>query len=213
MTEAHRAPRRPAPVRSSRTTRRRLLALPVTGAAALALVLSGCGADEDATSAVDATASPTTESPTAASPTTDSPTPDSGTSAASGTALQPGQLIVGGTSVFELAARSDADAVGELAELAGAPAFGTELPVLSVPTDEGFWVGTPDSGRMWVQLTEQGESPADVAPGDVVTFQGILVSHDEAFVQGLGLPEEEATALTDIGHHVEVPSAGDLTID
>jgi hypothetical protein len=46
--------------------------------------------------------------------------------------------------------------------LAAGPAVAEEVPVLEVPTDEGFWIGTGPGQRVWVELAGQGESPVQV---------------------------------------------------
>ncbi len=83
-----------------------------------------------------------------------------------------GQIVTpGGESVLDIA--TGADAASGLGALADQPVTGTAVQVLSVPADEGFWVGTSDEQRSWVQLTgEEGESPYQVQEGDLVDFEG-----------------------------------------
>jgi hypothetical protein len=198
------APHRRPPAGAVRGWRHRLATLPVAGLAALVLGLSGCGDDEiPADAAVEVTDTAPAE------PAEDDATTPEGTDAAPSDA-PPGSLIVNGESVFELAAR--ADAASALEALAGEPAFAADVEVLSAVPGAGFWIGTPDSGRMWVQVTAADETPVDVAAGDLVSFTGILVSHDQGYVDQLGLPAEDAEQLTSTGHHIEIPDVGDLTV-
>ena len=44
------------------------------------------------------------------------------------------------------------------------------MSVLSVPADEGFWIGTSQNDRVWVQIVGKGESPYQVQAGDKVDF-------------------------------------------
>lgn len=78
--------------------------------------------------------------------------------------------------------------------------------VLSVPSDEGFWVGSDDGGRVWVQLVAtQGESPVAIEPGATVTFRGQVVAHGPDLAALLGVsPAEGGGELTAQGHHLDV---------
>jgi hypothetical protein len=81
------------------------------------------------------------------------------------------------------------------------------VQVLSVPADEGFWVGSSEQQRVWVQLTgEEGESPYQVTEGDVVDLEGTVVAHDASFAEQVGLSDADGAAqLTDLGSHIEAP--------
>ena len=57
-------------------------------------------------------------------------------------------------------------------------AFG--LQVMTVDADEGFWV-SKDGHTAWVQLETYTESPYIVKPGDVVSFRGTVLPHDDRF--------------------------------
>lgn len=78
--------------------------------------------------------------------------------------------------------------------------------VLSVPSDEGFWVGSVDGGRIWVQLVATaGESPVTIEPGASVTFRGRVVAHGPDLAQRIGVTQPEGgDELTAQGHHVNV---------
>ncbi|MCZ2822803.1 MULTISPECIES: hypothetical protein [unclassified Modestobacter] len=206
---------------STRPGRRsRLVSVPVTGAAALALVLTGCGAEEgDGVTAVDLynEEAELLEEDTEAQGDTgvlDDPgaVEEGEGEAAGGTgdaaAAVPGSFVAGGVAIPPLLIEADPQAA--LAELPADPAVATLVPVLAVPTDEGFWIGT-EQARIWVQLVEPGESPVNVNPGDLVSFTGEVVPNADGFVEGLSLPADQAAALTDLGYHVEVP-AGDVTV-
>lgn len=124
---------------------------------------------------------------------------------AAGAAGGSGQIVTaGGESVLDVTARPDAAAA--LGALSGETATATAVQVLSVPADEGFWVGTSDSQRVWVQLTgEVGESPYQVTEGDTVDFEGAVVAHDEAFAAEVGVDDAEGAAqLTAQAAHIEV---------
>jgi hypothetical protein len=92
----------------------------------------------------------------------------------------------------------------ELARLTGAPVTATRVRVLAVPADEGFWVGTSQQARMWVQLQTQGESRIRIRPGQHVSFTGRLVPNRPGFVASVdpGAPAE-VRLLRQQGCHIE----------
>jgi hypothetical protein len=169
-----------------------------------ALLLSQCGGSDDPADGTESAGS--TSSSAASSPANDS--------AASGTSATPssraaaagsGQIVTAdGQSVLDVVAQSDAATA--LGGLAGQAVTGTGVQVLSVPADEGFWVGSSDQQRVWVQLTgEAGESPYQVTEGDTVDFEGAVVAHDQSFAGSVGVDEANgATQLTSQGSHLEV---------
>ena len=127
---------------------------------------------------------------------------------------EPGTLIVGGASMFEIAARADGAEVA--ADMVGVPAFGIELEVVAVPSDEALLVqapdaGDPEAGPILVELVGAGESPVDVQPGDLVSFQGTLESTPDSFVEPLGLTPEQAEVVQNLGYNIRVEPA-DLEI-
>ena len=80
--------------------------------------------------------------------------------------------------------------------------------VESVPADEGFWVGTSATDRVWVQLAVSAESPIRVETGDAVSFVGILRPLPATFAEDVGLTREEgAQQLADQGQYVAVDAA------
>jgi RNA polymerase sigma factor (sigma-70 family) len=92
-----------------------------------------------------------------------------------------------------------------LAGMAGARVRGKHLPVLEVPADEGFWVGSGAADRFWVQLTAGGESPQRVRPGQRVSFEGRVTAHGEDFPARVGVGAAGgAAALAGQGAHVAV---------
>ncbi|MGY5884638.1 hypothetical protein [Modestobacter lacusdianchii] len=173
------------------------------------LLLSQCGGDDDddasaaGRSTSDSSPSSTSSSPTDPSPsTTGSASPTAGTGAGQAGAGQAGTLTAGTTSVLPLT--TQADPASALSGVTGQDVQGTAVQVLEVPADEGFWVGTSDSERIWVQLTGGGESPYQVEAGDVIDLQGTLVPHAAGFAAQVGVTDTAAAAQLDAqGHHVE----------
>ena len=76
----------------------------------------------------------------------------------------PAQLSVDGTRLLPVAR------VGSLRVHAGRRAVAREVPVQSVPADEGFWVGAGPGRRVWVQLAARSESRQRVRPGQLASF-------------------------------------------
>lgn len=114
-----------------------------------------------------------------------------------------GTLTAGGTSLLPLSEAAAAD--GSLAEYVGEPALGSGVTVWSVPADEGFWVGTSDSDRVWVQLIGTGESPYAVRAGDTVSFDGVVVAHGADFPSSVCVGTNHgADLLAAQGAHIEV---------
>ena len=98
------------------------------------------------------------------------------------------------------------------ADLAPGPVSATDLPVDSVPADEGFWVGAGPGRRTWVQLVGVGESAATVRAGDRVSFTGQVRSAGTAFPTRVGLTRSEGAAeLVRQGDYVQV-SRRDLRV-
>lgn len=129
-----------------------------------------------------------------ASTTTGSPPANSGSD---------GTLTAGGTSLLPLSEAATAD--GSLAEYVGEPAVGTGVTVLSVPADEGFWIGTSDTDRVWVQLIGPGESPYAVRAGDAVFFNGVVVAHGADYPGRVCVGTDQgADLLAAQGAHIEV---------
>ena len=92
---------------------------------------------------------------------------------------------------------------GSLVALQGRTVVGCDLRVLSIPADEGFWVGTGTGARAWVQLTGPGESGPDVDVDDTVSFTGRVVRHSTAFVRRLETTRG-AALLRRHDYHIEV---------
>jgi RNA polymerase sigma factor (sigma-70 family) len=74
------------------------------------------------------------------------------------------------------------------------PAVAREVRVLSVPADEGFWVGSDTSDRLFVRLVGAGESRPTVAVGDVVSFSGRMLRPEPGLARALGVSAQEGAA-------------------
>jgi hypothetical protein len=176
---------------------------------ALALLLLGltqCGNSDDPAS----TAAGTTGSANTAEPEPDAATggpspaglPGAAAGAGAGAAVQ-GALTADGTSLFPVAQVAGPN--GELTSQVGRTATARGVLVQSVPADEGFWAGTSETDRVWVQLSGTGESGYVVQQGDRVDFTGPIAAHDPGFAAQAGVdPAEGADQLDQQGSHIEV---------
>ena len=74
-----------------------------------------------------------------------------------------------------------------------------------VAANEGFWVGTSERDRVWVQLTRTRESPFAVKAGQRVWFTGRMVANPPDFTKRVGITTAEgASLLRQQGYHIEV---------
>lgn len=189
-----------------------LLLIAAVAIVVLLLLLTQCGGDDTSTdgttaaspspstsptsAAATASESPTptaSASPTGTATTSQSATPSESTSPSAATETGgTGTLTAGPTSLLPLAAAAPD---GSLATYVGQPATAAGVMVLSVPADEGFWVGTSDTDRVWVQIVGNGESPYRVKTGDVVDFTGSVVTHAKKFADRVGVDEAEGAQL------------------
>jgi hypothetical protein len=168
--------------------------------------------DTPSTVAADAAATADGASTTTASNAPAAATADDGGSTttasnAGGAAATPangataGTLTVGSQSVLPVPASG-------LAALVGQPATGTGVTVESVVADEGFWVGSSPTDRVFVFLTAearttQGESPFQVQAGQRIDLEGTLIALPTAPAD-LGVePPEGADQLAGQGHLIE----------
>lgn len=117
-----------------------------------------------------------------------------------------GRLVAGDVSLLPLSAAADPS--GSLAPYSGQQVRADAVLVESVPADEGFWVGTSATDRVWVQLAVSAESPFRVETGDAVSLVGILRPLPTTFAEDVGLTREEgAQQLADQGQYVAVHAA------
>jgi hypothetical protein len=79
------------------------------------------------------------------------------------------------------------------------------VPVQSVPADEGFWIGTGVTDRVWVQLTTNGESAITITAGQLLDLAGPVVPHGPDYAGKAGVSVADgAEQLTRAGAHLEV---------
>lgn len=168
---------------------------------ALLLLLSQCGDDDDDTASTSST--PTTAATTATAQASASADPTASATASAGAGLAggaAGTVTAGGANLLGAA---------DLSTYTGQSAVGRAAKVQSVPSDEGFWVGTGEQDRIWIQLTGTGgESDYKVKQGDGIDFTGTVAKAAEGFADTVGLTEAEGAAqLTEQGYYVSVPSS------
>jgi len=205
-------------VGAERSNKKRLLVLGAVLLAALIallLLLSQCGGGDDdpagtsgaAAGTTPATTAPSSSSPSSAGSSTSSASGTAGSTAPAGSGAPSSIIAADGSAVLDPAA--PADPTEALGRLSGQAVTGSAVQVLSVPADEGFWVGTSDTQRVWVQLTgAAGESPYQVRQGDRVDFTGTVVAHDPGFAATVGVDDAEgAGQLSAQAQHIEVDRA------
>ena len=154
-----------------------------------------------ATPTAAATSAVATDSTAPTASVTASPTASAGAAGEAGTAAD-GQLLAGSQVVLPLAAGSS-----DLSRYAGQNATARTVAVQSVPADEGFWVGSSATDRVWVQLTgAAGESPVTVKAGDRISFAGgKVVATPVGYADKVGVDTTEGSAqLTAQKAHVEI---------
>ncbi len=100
---------------------------------------------------------------------TSAPAPPTSAPAMDGNpAIRAGDIFAGGQRVLP-------GGESQLTRFVGQPAEGRTVRVLSVPADEGFWVGTSPTNRVFVHLSlTPRESPFNVQAGEMVTFSGTM---------------------------------------
>ena len=116
-------------------------------------------------------------------------------------------VTVDGEPLFPLSRADGVDDDGDLTGLRGERVVAWQARVLTVPADEGFWIGTGRNNRIWVQLTgPPPESPYTVLPGDTVSFTARFVPHGAGYARRVGVSAAEGSALlTRERQHVDVP--------
>ena len=130
---------------------------------------------------------------------------DNGSSQSSGSAAaSSGQLTAKGADVL--------GSTGALRGHVGQQADGKGVLVQSVVSDEGFWVGSSASQRVFVHLSQasrdgQAESPYQVRAGDHVDLTGTVQRLGSTSARDFGVTAAEgASQLTSAGAFVEAKS-------
>jgi len=194
---------RPAAVPLDRGASRRKWLIPlllaVLAVIALLLLLSRCGDDDKKETASTATTQATTAATTPATATAE---PSADASAQSGAGEQ-GAVTAAGANLLGTANAENLSAND------GGEAVARSVQVQSVPADEGFWVGSSEQDRLWVQLTgTRGESDYKVEQGDKVDFTGKVTRAAAGFAAKAGLSAAEgADQLTDQKFYISVPAS------
>ena len=92
-----------------------------------------------------------------------------------------------------------------LAPHAGREVRAEGATVESVPTQEGFWVGSSRSDRVWVDLDGGGAISQPVTPGQRVSFVGRLVANHAELPAQLGLTAPADVAQLEAqGFHISI---------
>jgi RNA polymerase sigma factor (sigma-70 family) len=108
-------------------------------------------------------------------------------------------LVVEGEPVFSATGRP------RLARHEGGRVRASGVNVLTVPSDEGFWVGRGKDRRVWVLLRGGGESPFEVTPGQALDFVGRIRRNSPHLLRRLQLgPGEGSADLRRQGYHITV---------
>ena len=106
-----------------------------------------------------------TSTPGAAVPTTPPVAPAAPAQPGAGS----GTLTANGAPLLPLSGSAPG---GTLAPLVGQSATATGVTVQAVVPNQGFWVGTSATDRVWVELPGSGQPPYPVMVGDRVCFTG-----------------------------------------
>lgn len=144
--------------RAVTSLRRRSTQVAVLGAGTVAVVgivvfaRSDGGSEQSSGSAVDVTAAPNAA-------TAPSPTNAPSTAPTTGPCPPPEPLGERGSPPRDVI---------------GCPIAPTNVTVIDVPTDEGFWAETSTQQRVWVQLMGSGESPVDIDDGTRLIVAGVV---------------------------------------
>jgi hypothetical protein len=117
-------------------------------------------------------------------------------------AAVPATLSVGGVRFLPTAR------VGSMTADVGRVAVAVDVPVQSVPADEGFWIGAGPGRRVWVQLRSRGESRVRVRAGERASFTGAVVRVPAGMPAKVGLSSADGAAeLSAAGGYVLVDPA------
>jgi DNA-directed RNA polymerase specialized sigma24 family protein len=122
------------------------------------------------------------------------PPPVTVPASAATSAPPPTSAPVTAASVLVTPTRSLLPVPADVAGLAGSPVTGSSVPVRAVVGDEAFWVGVSDTDAYLVVFSGPGESPEQIAPGEVVTFTGALQAYTEGVADDAGLTDEASRA-------------------
>jgi hypothetical protein len=94
---------------------------------------------------------------------------------------------------------------GNLAPYEGKRVRGREVAVQSVVADEGVWVGTSRSNRVFVRFRFSGESPPTIVAGDLLSFRGAVRRNPPDAAEAFGVTDPEgARQLAEQEFHVQV---------
>ena len=131
-------------------------------------------------------------------PSSGSPPPASPTTSVTGEA---GTLTAGSSYLLPLSRSTGRD--GSLAAYRGLVAQAQRMQVLSIARPDGFWIGTSEVSRVFVQATDGALPP--IRPGDRVSFTGNMVPNPPGFAESVPEGTDLLKAQT---QHLEVYGGG-----
>jgi RNA polymerase sigma factor (sigma-70 family) len=134
------------------------------------------------------------------------PVPPAPPPAAAPAAAVPSTVVVDGEALAPVGPTDD------LASLVGRAVRVQDARVESVPADEGFWIGDGPDGRLWVQLTDVGESPVTIRPGQRVRLRGTVASTAPGMAAAVGVDAAEGAAQLEAQRAHVTARAGDLQV-
>jgi hypothetical protein len=93
----------------------------------------------------------------------------------------------------------------DLTRYSGRPVRGRRVMVQAVVGDEGIWIGSSRTDRVFGLLQLQGESPPQIRPGDLITFEGRMRANPSNPSPAFGISQEEGVRqLVMQGQHVAI---------